>query len=132
MTQQTGRISQTELTKTCTTPPPAGAVVTATYRVHTPYHWEAPSETRPCWLGRILPIDSPEAWEGSMAFYGQKPTTETVRAHLAHVRTIWDHMRRTHSNPKHYEADPFADKVPIAWEFGQVYWESWDSLIVMD
>ena len=75
-----------------------------------PYHgahddcWGKP------WKGVVLASDDPRAWRGTIAFPGElgDPPAEKVRAHVA-----WCHEQGLLSD------------VPVAWEFGKVYWERW-------
>lgn len=59
-------------------------------------------------VGTLLAIDDPRAWVGSIAFPGGEPTPELVRAHVARCRA---------------RGDLDGSRLPVAWDFGKVYWD---------
>lgn len=65
-------------------------------------------------VGTVLSLDDPAAWRGTLAFSGVDPLLpDTVSAHVHKcLRTI----------------PGFSRKVPVAWSFGRVYWESLEAL----
>jgi hypothetical protein len=67
--------------------------------------------------GTLLADDDPRGWEGSLAFYGRKPTLETVRAHIAEYRARWPELARHDAN-----------RAIVAWDFGKVYTERADAI----
>jgi hypothetical protein len=78
-----------------------------------PYHAAHPD----CWgkplAGTVLDKADPRAWAGSLAFPGSNPDPKAVRAHV-----------------ERQEAAGFLQdgKVPVAWDFGKVYWERTEKL----
>ena len=76
-----------------------GDCVGATYR-------EEPPRFRH--RGTVLAADDPRAWEGTVAFPECPVLAERVRAHVERCRK---------------SCPGFDDKVPVAWDFGRVYWE---------
>lgn len=62
-------------------------------------------------VGTVLARNDPRAWTGSIAFSGRTPTQEEVDAHLAHpvVAAVF--------------ASEKDARVPIVWDFGNLYWE---------
>lgn len=68
--------------------------------------------------GRILALDDPAAWSGTLAFFGPEyPDPARVTAHVARCLA---------------EIQGFASKVPVSWSFGRVYWERLDALYPID
>ena len=67
--------------------------------------------------GTLLADDDPRGWEGSLAFYGRKPTLETVRAHIAQYQASYPELR-AHD----------ATRCVVAWDFGKVYHERADAI----
>lgn len=114
--------------------PEVGTIVTADYRVSSGQCWPKGH----CWIGRVLAANDPLAWVGTLAFpqstYDNPPSQAEVDAHIARIRAMYADLRKTHSNPKAYERDPFdpAHDVFVCWEFGKVYTAKTRSLIVLD
>ncbi len=66
--------------------------------------------------GEVLALNDPEAWTGTIAFFGPPdyiPSLSLVTAHVCRcLRTI----------------PGFANEVPVKWDFGRVYWERIEAL----
>ena len=76
-----------------------GSKVIATYGRYDP-------ETGREWTGVVLNRDDPQAWINTIAFPGpEEPDKKAVKAHVERHQ------------------DLLSDRVPVAWEFGKVYWE---------
>jgi hypothetical protein len=59
-------------------------------------------------VGRVLRVDDPRAWAGTLAFPESNPDPERVRAHVSWCRAT----------------GLLSDgKVPVLWSFGKVYWD---------
>lgn len=64
--------------------------------------------------GTVIARDDPRAWAGTIAFPGPgAPTQKAVREHLAKLDAMGVSVM---------------DKIPVAWDFGKVYWESAEAL----
>ncbi len=61
------------------------------------------------WSGVVLAVDDPRAWKGTIAFGHVEglPAQEAVTKHVA-----WCESEGL-----------MGESVPVAWEFGKVYWE---------
>lgn len=64
------------------------------------------------WKGVVLALDDVRAWAGSLAFPEAEPEPLAVSAHVRDC-LAQGLLRR---------------KVPVAWEFGKVHWESPEKL----
>lgn len=65
------------------------------------------------WVGTVLRQDDPRAWENTIAFPGRRPTQAEVREHLKGLGKM-----------KSWIGPPHDTNMPVAWEFGKVYWEN--------
>lgn len=74
------------------------------------------------WKGRVLAINDPRAWEGTVAFGPRLPTQEEVDEHIRRVKAVFS----SPSVPG--DGDPFAGAVPVLWEFGEVQWDKVTSI----
>lgn len=104
------RIEASQLKNTCKIAPPVGTVVTATYRTGIEYFGGL------SWLGRVIAVNDPLAWTDTLAFHG-KPSQDAVNSHIARCNAMGLDL---------------SNKTAVLWEFGKVYWEPFDSLIVLD
>ena len=69
------------------------------------------------WTGIILRRDDPRTWEDTLAFPGRRPTQGEVREHLKGLGKM-----------SAWVGPPHDVRVPVAWEFGKVYWEDLKNL----
>lgn len=74
------------------------------------------------WKGVVLAINNPLAWEGTNAFGDGVPSQAEVDAHIERIFEMYAALTLLKGK------SPFAEKVPVLWEFGKVLWDSVESV----